>query len=425
MAQGHQHALGDALGIGFAGQIAKQGDEFVAAETGQVVTRPQTSQQPLRHFHQHLVASAVAEAVVDQLEAVQIDEEQGRGPTVRSLLHLLEQFVQVQTVGQAGQGIVACRMAQAFLGGLACADVGLRTGHAQSSLLAALGDAAHQHPQVVTTLDAHAVFMGQRRRSPVQVIGDRLAQPRQVVRMYPLEPAAAGIARLRRHAQHGGPALGQVQLVVLHVPFPDAVLRAAQRARQPRLAVLQGVPLSGAVGVDGEDHVEEDDLQQAVVQPVLLVVAEQRAQHFRQVEAIGTEVPFQVDADPLMDQPHQQAVTHVVALVGTVPQAPVVFLLALLEPRQPGAVTVQGGWLAEVGEVFVELVDEGAMSRVQLARGAVQAQRVAGLPLQEALAGQDLFEAQPHSLQQRLQLVFHPRPLLPCRTHAPENIIQA
>ena len=35
LAQGHQHALGDALGIGFAGQIAKQGDESVAAETGQ------------------------------------------------------------------------------------------------------------------------------------------------------------------------------------------------------------------------------------------------------------------------------------------------------------------------------------------------------------------------------------------------------
>ena len=135
--------------------------------------------------------------------------------------------------------------------------------------------------------------------------GDCLAQSGQVVRVHTFEPAAAAIAGLHRHPQHGGPAFGEVQLIALDVPLPDTILGAAQCPGQSRLAVLQRMPLRRAVGVDREDHVEEDDLQQAVVKRMLLAVSQQSPQHFRQVEAVRPQIPFQIDANTLMHQPDQ------------------------------------------------------------------------------------------------------------------------
>jgi len=96
--------------------------------------------------------------------------------------------------------------------------------------------------------------------------------------------------------------------------------------------------LRRTVGVDGENHVEKDDLQQAVINRMLLVVAYQGAQHFRQIQPISPEIPLQIDADALMHQPDQQTITHIVALIWPVPEAAVVLLLTLLEACQTGAI---------------------------------------------------------------------------------------
>ncbi len=72
--------------------------------------------------------------------------------------------------------------------------------------------------------------------------------------------------------------------------------------------------------------------------------------------------------------------------------------------------------------MFVKFFDEDPMRRLELSRRPVKAQRVASLPLQETLARKDLVEAQPDSLQQRLQLVFHAFPDAMARPARPPSL---
>ena len=75
-----EYALRDHCGIGRVPDVAEENREFVAAEAGDhgmpvfpsgADTRPQSRGNP----HQQLIAGRVSQAVVDQLEAVQIDEQ--------------------------------------------------------------------------------------------------------------------------------------------------------------------------------------------------------------------------------------------------------------------------------------------------------------------------------------------------------------
>ena len=53
----------------------QQDGEFVAAEAGERIVLTQTRFEPARHRDQQLVADHVTEAVVDDLEAVEIEIE--------------------------------------------------------------------------------------------------------------------------------------------------------------------------------------------------------------------------------------------------------------------------------------------------------------------------------------------------------------
>ena len=79
--RGAQHgrqpfAQGDHLGL--AADPGDEHGELVAAEAGRQVAGLQAAPQPLGHHPQDLVAGGVAEAVVDGLEVVQVQQEQGR-----------------------------------------------------------------------------------------------------------------------------------------------------------------------------------------------------------------------------------------------------------------------------------------------------------------------------------------------------------
>ena len=81
-----QEASGDDGGIFGAGEAVEEDDEFIAAEAGGGMRRPRRSaRSPERtacgrrpaDFLEQEVAGIVAEAVVDVLEAVQVQEEDG------------------------------------------------------------------------------------------------------------------------------------------------------------------------------------------------------------------------------------------------------------------------------------------------------------------------------------------------------------
>ena len=55
----------------------KQDHELIATDARHEVGRPDVGPQPAGHFDEQIVTSAVAERVVDELEPVQVQEQQG------------------------------------------------------------------------------------------------------------------------------------------------------------------------------------------------------------------------------------------------------------------------------------------------------------------------------------------------------------
>ena len=70
-----QHALGDGDGVLVVEQVLAQDHELVAAEPGERLVPAQRVADALGDRDQQLVALAVAEAVVDHLEAIEVEEQ--------------------------------------------------------------------------------------------------------------------------------------------------------------------------------------------------------------------------------------------------------------------------------------------------------------------------------------------------------------
>src|SRR5690606_41744360 len=100
LAQRIQHSLRDALGIRRTGQVTQQRNELIATEAGEVTTRSNATGQTFGDLHQHQVADAMPQAVVDQLEAVDYDEQQRRLLVAVYLLRCMQQIVPMPAVGQ-------------------------------------------------------------------------------------------------------------------------------------------------------------------------------------------------------------------------------------------------------------------------------------------------------------------------------------
>ena len=75
LGEGGGDAVGDRHRLVLVGEAVDQDAELVAAEAGDDVAGAQVGAQPRRHRAQQLVAGVVAEAVVDQLEVVEVEEE--------------------------------------------------------------------------------------------------------------------------------------------------------------------------------------------------------------------------------------------------------------------------------------------------------------------------------------------------------------
>ncbi len=101
-----------------------QDRELVAAEAGDRVLRAQRGAQPGRDLAQHLVAGGVTEAVVDALEAIEVDEvDGGDGRAVAARERLAQAVAEQRAVREAGERVVQREPLELGLHPLAVADV--------------------------------------------------------------------------------------------------------------------------------------------------------------------------------------------------------------------------------------------------------------------------------------------------------------
>jgi len=114
-------ALGHAEPLARVAQLLHENGELVAAEAGRGVSRAQAVRQTLADHHEQRVAGGVAEAVVDRLEVVEVEQDDADGfGAQRRLTQVGEDAT---AVGQTGQ-----REEQAATVARAGQDAGERAG---------------------------------------------------------------------------------------------------------------------------------------------------------------------------------------------------------------------------------------------------------------------------------------------------------
>jgi len=104
-----QHAVGHGAGFLGSGRPFHQDGEFVAAEPGQGVGLAQQLLQPVGDHHEQPVAGHMPEGLVDELEPVDVqvqDGVQGLGIVLEVLYRLIQPVEEQGPVEQAGQGVV-------------------------------------------------------------------------------------------------------------------------------------------------------------------------------------------------------------------------------------------------------------------------------------------------------------------------------
>ena len=99
----------DGVGLLLVAEPVQQDRELVAAEPGERVALPQTRLEPARHRDQQLVADQVAETVVDDLEAIEVEVERREPSSPRRCLNSSRRrpsrSTNTDAVAEAGQRI--------------------------------------------------------------------------------------------------------------------------------------------------------------------------------------------------------------------------------------------------------------------------------------------------------------------------------
>ncbi len=106
--------------------------ELVSAESCACVLRPKACLQPARNGDQQVVSRGMAEAVVDRLEVVQVDEENRHQPIAppRQLERMLHAILEEQAVREPGEGIVKRLVRELLLERTPLGDVASGDDHA-------------------------------------------------------------------------------------------------------------------------------------------------------------------------------------------------------------------------------------------------------------------------------------------------------
>ena len=127
-AQAFEDSVGEAQDDLRGFDVVDQADELVSADPGDGICLADTAFQPTTDRDQELIPDLVTQAIVDVLEAVDVEEEDTE-PRIRPSLRPcdgLAQTVQEEcAVGKTGQGVVERVVLEAVLGRLSLGDVGL------------------------------------------------------------------------------------------------------------------------------------------------------------------------------------------------------------------------------------------------------------------------------------------------------------
>ena len=121
-----QNAAGDNLNVANPRDVLDQDSKLVAAQTGRGVLRAQRAAQTPGKLHQQLIASGMPQGVVDVLESVQVEKEDGAalGPPPRSAGQRQAHPVNEEcAIGQSSERVVHGIVLQFGLNQLAVADV--------------------------------------------------------------------------------------------------------------------------------------------------------------------------------------------------------------------------------------------------------------------------------------------------------------
>ena len=112
-----------------AAQVLQHDDELIAAQPGHGVVPTHAVPEDGRHLLEQAIALGMAHGVVDRLEVVEIDEQQGAlaAVTRARLERELEPLHQQAAVGQTGQRVEVGEPSDLGLGRLARRDVACRT----------------------------------------------------------------------------------------------------------------------------------------------------------------------------------------------------------------------------------------------------------------------------------------------------------
>ena len=177
----------------------EQDGELVAAQPGDGVAGAQARLEPPRDRDQQLVADQVAEAVVDDLEAVEVEEEDGEaacsGCRRARAMRLAQAVHEQRAVGQAGERVVEARAWRS------CSSARLRSvmSVCEPAMRVAVPSrvahrhAAAEHPAVRAVLVPDAVLVLEMARVwPCTWASSSACSRSEVVGMDAREPFAAG-----------------------------------------------------------------------------------------------------------------------------------------------------------------------------------------------------------------------------------------
>jgi hypothetical protein len=139
-----EHFARDPRGVLRVADLRDQDHELIASDACQRVLFTDRGAQPLRALPQQLVAHRTAQAVVDGLEAVEVEEQHGAGPllSLGARKRLRETVEQERPVGETRQGIMVGQCLDAGLGKLSFGDIQHRAHHAYRPPLPVANDEA-------------------------------------------------------------------------------------------------------------------------------------------------------------------------------------------------------------------------------------------------------------------------------------------